>query len=463
MRRVPHQGVTNGQAPLLVRVRTISKRLASAKLSVTLPRVAGFIISCLLLRWLMISFGIISPEESGISPIKRMVELHMAPPAKEPPWQDPPYGVSLIEETPADALAAALADQPWKTRAYSSLLATHQIKLHERLEQISKGRPLTDDDDEGEDWNALEEKAKEIGSSLFGWLGGAAEGRPASPGGGAECWSDNDGCHGHGRCGASGKCEFCSVLYSGPSCSARVDLGISAPSARPEALRSIQLGGYDGPFVMTQTSMDMFLGHNISVDLPEKSKTLGIASPEFLQLLPKEDVFKVYNTCAIVGSSGILLYFKNGGAIDEHELVVRFNNAPTQGFEAHVGSRTTHRVCTSSNFGFRENDTEHVIQHFRTSTAYKLFVRTHRHKAPGTELRLYGLHPRFVEYVANGFPTFVCSSGCHALIIALSKCRSISLFGLQFFEEHGVPYHYFNRHDRWGSCFFRPLWFMNFT
>ena len=47
---------------------------------------------------------------------------------------------------------------------------------------------------------------------------------------------------------------------------------------------------------------------------------------------------------AIVGSSGILLNTEFGQEIDDHDVVVRFNVAKTDGYEKHVGSRTDIRV-----------------------------------------------------------------------------------------------------------------------
>jgi len=52
--------------------------------------------------------------------------------------------------------------------------------------------------------------------------------------------------------------------------------------------------------------------------------------------------------CAVVGSSGLLLESSDASAvaaaIDDHDAVLRFNDAPTRGFEQYVGARTTHRI-----------------------------------------------------------------------------------------------------------------------
>ena len=47
------------------------------------------------------------------------------------------------------------------------------------------------------------------------------------------------------------------------------------------------------------------------------------------------------STVAVVGSSGNLLQSNAGALVDKHQLVVRVNTAPTEGFEVDVGSSTS--------------------------------------------------------------------------------------------------------------------------
>lgn len=51
-----------------------------------------------------------------------------------------------------------------------------------------------------------------------------------------------------------------------------------------------------------------------------------------------------HSSCALVASSSALLQRDLGRAIDQHEAVFRFNDAPTEQLEAHVGRRTSYRV-----------------------------------------------------------------------------------------------------------------------
>ena len=51
--------------------------------------------------------------------------------------------------------------------------------------------------------------------------------------------------------------------------------------------------------------------------------------------------------CAVVGSSGALLADRYGAEIDAHDVVIRFNDAPTRGYEPIVGGKTTIRVMNT--------------------------------------------------------------------------------------------------------------------
>eukprot|EP00899_Mesostigma_viride_P027661 jgi/Mesvir1/807/Mv17398-RA.1 len=69
----------------------------------------------------------------------------------------------------------------------------------------------------------------------------------------------------------------------------------------------------------------------------------------FTEALPVNDTLLKYTkqrftSCAAVGNSGGLLKSKAGDAIDRHDVVLRYNDAVTKGFEQHVGSKTTFRL-----------------------------------------------------------------------------------------------------------------------
>ncbi len=50
--------------------------------------------------------------------------------------------------------------------------------------------------------------------------------------------------------------------------------------------------------------------------------------------LPAKDIEERWGSCAVVGNSGLSLFNeKQGQAIDRHDVVIRFNDGPTAGFE----------------------------------------------------------------------------------------------------------------------------------
>ena len=49
---------------------------------------------------------------------------------------------------------------------------------------------------------------------------------------------------------------------------------------------------------------------------------------------------KTFESCGVVSSSGSLVNAQLGKVIDANEFVIRFNNAPTSGYERDVGTKT---------------------------------------------------------------------------------------------------------------------------
>ncbi len=95
------------------------------------------------------------------------------------------------------------------------------------------------------------------------------------------------------------------------------------------------------------------------------TKTVKLNSPRELHkehpglesLLPARDPLqnRSFASCAVVGNSGVLLSTQFGEAIDEHEVVIRFNAAVTEGYEAFVGSKVrTPSPSLARNFSSRD-------------------------------------------------------------------------------------------------------------
>uniref|UniRef100_A0AAV2JZF1 Beta-galactoside alpha-2,6-sialyltransferase 2 n=1 Tax=Knipowitschia caucasica TaxID=637954 RepID=A0AAV2JZF1_KNICA len=85
--------------------------------------------------------------------------------------------------------------------------------------------------------------------------------------------------------------------------------------------------------------------------------------------LPLEQLYRrgglsAFKTCAVVTSAGSILRSGLGSEIDTHDAVLRFNAAPTDGYERDVGNRTTIRIINSQILA-------NPRHRFNTSSIYK--------------------------------------------------------------------------------------------
>ncbi|KAG5515764.1 hypothetical protein RHGRI_036720 [Rhododendron griersonianum] len=183
-----------------------------------------------------------------------------------------------------------------------------------------------------------------------------------------------------------------------------------------------------------------------------------------------------YSSCAVVGSSGILLQSENGDLIDSHEMVIRLNNARTSGFERHVGSKTTlsflnsHMLhlcaakegCFCHQYGENVPIVEYICQpiHFLDYTQCK---SSHKTPLVVTDARFDLLCARIVKYYslrrlaeraktkslnqwladwrsAKDAYYFHYSSGMQAVMLAVGICDKVSLFG--FGKSNSAKHHY---------------------
>ena len=185
-----------------------------------------------------------------------------------------------------------------------------------------------------------------------------------------------------------------------------------------------------------------------------KKISLGSCTKKALAVLPDTDplAFQRYNTCAVVGSGGIMVHKSVaadnlGEAIDKHDAVFRFNLAPTKGFEKSVGSKTTFRLINRKHFGFREFANETSLQHTTTPDVMKQFWD---YKSLHPDLPTYPIDGSFYKYVmsdkdvANSRP----SNGYLGLNLALMICDKINVYGFaRNWKQRNMRYHYFNREE----------------
>ncbi|KAM7522519.1 hypothetical protein LguiA_012421 [Lonicera macranthoides] len=178
-----------------------------------------------------------------------------------------------------------------------------------------------------------------------------------------------------------------------------------------------------------------------------------------------------YKTCAVVGNSGILLSSENGKLIDSHEAVIRLNNARTTSFERNVGSKTTISFVNSNILHFCARGSSCFCHPYGEKVAIIMYICqpihfldytmcNSSHKAPLliTDPRLDVLCARIVKYYsmkrffdnmgksieewgsAHDGANFHYSSGMQAVVLALTTCDKVSLFG--FGKSDLAKHHY---------------------
>ncbi|XP_062083073.1 beta-1,6-galactosyltransferase GALT29A [Humulus lupulus] len=178
-----------------------------------------------------------------------------------------------------------------------------------------------------------------------------------------------------------------------------------------------------------------------------------------------------YSSCAVVGNSGILLKSDYGKLIDNHEVVIRLNNARIESYETKVGSKTNmsfvnsnilhlcarRESCSCHPYGENVPLIMYICQplHFLDYT-----VCNSSHKAPlmVTDARFDVLCSRIVKYYslklfsdekgksleewapAHDGAFFHYSSGMQAVVMALGICDKVSIFG--FGKSESAKHHY---------------------
>ncbi|XP_076848752.1 beta-galactoside alpha-2,6-sialyltransferase 2b [Brachyhypopomus gauderio] len=185
-----------------------------------------------------------------------------------------------------------------------------------------------------------------------------------------------------------------------------------------------------------------------------------------------------FRTCAVVSSAGALLRSSLGKEIDSHDAVLRFNAAPTKGFEYHVGSKTTIRIINSQVLA----DPRH---HFANSSLYNdctllawdpssysadlekwyskpdydLFTAYAKRRKRSPSQPFYILHPAFIwrlwDVLQNNTDEKIQanppSSGFIGIVVMLSLCEQVDVYEFIPSKKHTPLCHYYE-HYRDVAC-----------
>ena len=170
-------------------------------------------------------------------------------------------------------------------------------------------------------------------------------------------------------------------------------------------------------------------------------------SEETASLLPEFDIFGMMGnrgndeyssnaaaakSCALVSSAASMSGSNLGAEIDANEIVVRFNNAPTRGYEADVGKKTSFRLTNAIFQGYRENEKEAVLAKWCQDKTSRVPCGKREELTSLIEKKAHAVNPRFFEYANSRYfrklgehPT----SGMVMTLLLLHRCEKVTLYG----------------------------------
>jgi hypothetical protein len=205
--------------------------------------------------------------------------------------------------------------------------------------------------------------------------------------------------------------------------------------------------------------------------LPYAEKAFGKDLAENLEAdgcIPEMDFTRRGKTCAVVGNGGVNMRDQNQGyGIDGADIVIRFNDGPTSGFEKYVGRKTTFRLINNqwsrhvADKGPRGPWAESEALLLFGSGAKRSFRNVCKKSTspilymdPTLSLRARELYRRVYARLSganlvNAEGRNAPPSGIEGLLLAFAVCDKVRVYGfhtdIPHHAVHTVPYHY---HDK---------------
>ncbi|XP_078067286.1 CMP-N-acetylneuraminate-beta-galactosamide-alpha-2,3-sialyltransferase 2 [Mustelus asterias] len=187
-------------------------------------------------------------------------------------------------------------------------------------------------------------------------------------------------------------------------------------------------------------------------------------------IVPGENPYSSWNRsrcrrCAVVGNSGNLHQSHYGADINSHDFIMRMNQAPTIGFEADVGSRTTHHFMYPESAKNLPANISFVLVPFKTLdllwitsalsmgeirftyAPVKQFLRVDKDK-----VQIY--NPAFFKYIHDKWTEHhgrYPSTGMLVLFFALHICDEVNVYG--FGADSRGNWHHYWENNRYAGEF----------
>mmetsp|Transcript_25860 Transcript_25860/g.63646 ORF Transcript_25860/g.63646 Transcript_25860/m.63646 type:complete len:473 (+) Transcript_25860:201-1619(+) len=247
------------------------------------------------------------------------------------------------------------------------------------------------------------------------------------------------------RCSALFRGKYCQLQKAAPTCFRRVFSG-SWLSMHAEGT-----SGISGPGATRDPWLESLFSSNRHVVLEKLKKSLPLGDTMNFTVPLSSRRAAALLSCALVGSGSELLGSGLGPTIDQHDVVVRLNRAPVQGFERDVGSFTTLRYTNNLNEGFREFiNSEAVISSKWCSSGPPCDRKNIIQRLGGK--KVHGLNPAFVAYARRD--TFAAevghnpSSGFVATLLLLHLCHSVSILGFSVIHIKSQMKHWYYDHAK---------------
>jgi len=247
---------------------------------------------------------------------------------------------------------------------------------------------------------------------------------------------DDSSCR--GSCGRMGFCRAhlceCVVLYEGRHC--------EVPREMPDGMHA----QFDGNFIFNRARIrdlpDLMMKYTTNPKASGGTHSFALpVTRDMIRLSPARDPLetRIYERCAIIGSSGILNHYYFGNDIDASSLVIRFNLAPSKDYRDHVGERTTLRFVNTVHAGYHESSEIGVMQ-MQSQVGLQLYLKFRRDHP--TE-RIIAFDTEFSQFVSSNVRTLP-TGGYFAIWLGLTRCKNVNIYGFNFASGYGVPHHYFN-------------------